>query len=415
MAEVQPFGVKFSEAIDYLKGKLPEATLKWNDLAGPVHSTVFAVAGATKADLLTDIHSALVRALENGTTITQFRKDFDAAVQQHGWTYKGKRGWRTSVIFNTNMRTAHMAGRWKQIQANKDRYPYLQYRTAGDARVRPQHRLWNGLVYPVDSVFWDTHYPPCGWGCRCTVRAYAARDIEDKNLVVQPTFDPATQKTRAVVTRDGEITDHVPVGIDPGWDHNVGKSWITPELALGEKLARLPLELRGPMVDKTISPAFQTVLNARFKAFQTALKAAGRPSGAAQIVGYLDSATLGALATELPATVLESTAVVVMDNNTKHLEGQHKAASPQQWPAEWLDALPEHFRNYRAVLLDLDQGSIVFVPQGSFNQTLPKITVRLNQKSKMGKTVSVVSLGSAAISNLDNPKKYRLLLGTLQK
>ncbi len=107
--QTRPFGVKFGEAIDYLKGKLPETTQAWDDLAGPIHGKVFTVAGATKVDLVRDLQRSLVSALENGTTITQFRKDFDQAVQQHGWTYKGKRGWRTSVIFDNNMRSAHMA------------------------------------------------------------------------------------------------------------------------------------------------------------------------------------------------------------------------------------------------------------------------------------------------------------------
>ena len=168
---VRDFGVQFKGAIDNLKGKLSESTLAWDDLAGPVHAKVFAVAGATKADLLKDFHTSLISAAENGTTITQFRKDFDAAVQKHGWTYKGKRGWRTSVIFNNNMRSAHMAGRWEQLLANSGRRPYLQYRTAGDSRVRPQHRQWNGLIYAIGDAFWQTHYPPNGWGCRCTIRA----------------------------------------------------------------------------------------------------------------------------------------------------------------------------------------------------------------------------------------------------
>lgn len=407
---VKAFGVKFTEAIDYLKAKLPEATLKSDDLAGPVHSKVFAVSGAVNTDLVSDIQKSLVSALENGTTITQFRKDFDAAVQKHGWTYKGKRGWRTGVIFNTNMRSAHMAGRWQQLIANQAQRPYLQYRTAGDARVRPLHRMWNGLIYPISDSFWSTHYPPNGWGCRCTVRAYGEAELQSKNLTVSKPFE---LKTRDVVTRDGELKDTVPHGIDPGWDHNVGQSWITPELSLGQKLASLPRELSGPLVDKTISPAFQTVLNDNFKAFKTNLKLAGRPSGTLQIVGFLDSATLGALEAEFPSTVLESTAVVVIDKKTSHLAGHHKASTNQQWPTNWIDALPEHFRNYRAVLWHISSKSLVVVPQGSFNNTLPKIIVRLNQESKMGRSVSVVSLGSSPSKNLADAKSYKLLLGTL--
>lgn len=411
------FGVKFSEAIENLKGKLPETTLAHDDLAGPVHGKVFTVAGATKADLVRDLQRSLVSALENGTTITQFRKDFDQAVQEHGWTYKGKRGWRTSVIFDTNMRSSHMAGRWAQIQAGKARRPYLQYRTAGDARVRPQHRAWNGLIYPVDDAFWQTHYPPNGWGCRCTVRAYSQADLDEKNLSVAPPFEG---KTREVITRDGEIKDRVPVGIDPGWDHNVGQSWISPELALGQKLARLPRELQGIVVDKTISPAFQTVLSDNFKAFRASVKAASKPQGAVQIVGFLDSAMLEGLRAAAPGLTLESTAVSVLDNKTLHLQGGHKAAAKpwQLWPEDWIDTLPESLRSYRAVFWDSKNSTLVVVPQGTLNPNapsgpVPKLVLRPNVRSKQGSTVSVVSLGASPADDLRKSAQYTLLVGKL--
>lgn len=407
MPEVTGFGVQFGEAIDNLKGKLPEATLHWDDLAGPVHAKVFAIAGATNTDLVADIQKSLADALEKGTTITQFRKDFDAAVQKHGWTYKGTRGWRTSVIFNNNMRSAHMAGRWKQLIANQARRPYLQYRTAGDARVRPQHRMWNGLIYPITDSFWATHYPPNGWGCRCTVRAYSEADLKEGDLAVSEPFD---MKTREVVTRDGEIKDRVPIGIDPGWDHNVGQSWISPEMALGQKIGSLPKPLQGIMADKAVSPAFQTVLNDNFKAFRTAIK---QPTGQAQIVGFMDSGMINAVAQKLPDLELQSTTVSVLDNKTNHLVGRHKAGSLQAWPADWVDNLPEHFRNYRAVLWDNVSNSLVVIPQGAFNETLPKIVLRLNQKTKLGTSGSIVSLGSSDALSLQEVAHYELLLGSL--
>jgi hypothetical protein len=57
--------------------------------------------------------------------------------------------------------------------------------------------------------------------------------------------------------------------------------------------------------------------------------------------------------------------------------------------------------------------SLIVVPQGNFNATTPKITVRLNQKIKEGKAASVVSLGSAKTVDLSNSAIYDLLLGQL--
>jgi len=421
--QYSPFGVRFSEAIANLKGKLPEATLAWDSLAGPVHGKVFTVAGATTASLAADIHGSLVQALTDGATITQFRKDFDATVQRHGWAYNGKRGWRTQLIFSTNMRSAHMAGRWQQLVANAGNRPYLQYRTAGDARVRPQHRQWNGRIYPISDAFWSTHYPPNGWGCRCTVRAYSQADLADKNLQVS---EPFVVKTRNVINRDGVLSDQVPVGIDPGWDHNVGQSWLTPELALGAKLARLPRELQGWVVDKTISAAYQAAMSSNWQAFREAVKASGKPQSETQIVGFLDSATLGGLARAVPGLELESTAVAVFDNRTTHLVGTHKVASNplSVWPTAWVDALPVELRNYRAVLWDQIDQVLVVVPQGAFPaapgaaknapQRLGKIVLRPNVQTKQGPALSVVSLGSAEPGNLLDRNRYQLLVGQVK-
>ena len=49
-----------------------------------------------------------------------------------------------------------------------DRYN-LQYRTAGDDRVRPEHAALNGVTLPPSDDFWESYYPPNGWRCRCTV------------------------------------------------------------------------------------------------------------------------------------------------------------------------------------------------------------------------------------------------------
>jgi SPP1 gp7 family putative phage head morphogenesis protein len=396
---VRDFGVQFKGAIDNLKGKLPESTLAWDDLAGPVHGKVFAIAGATNTDLVGDIQKSLVSALEKGTTIAQFRKDFDASVQKYGWTYKGKRGWRTSVIFNNNMRSAHMAGRWEQLLANSDRRPYLQYRTAGDARVRPKHRQWNGLIYPIGDAFWQTHYPPNGWGCRCTIRAYSDADLGNLGVKPSPKFD---LKTRTVVSQDGEIKDQVPVGIDPGWDHNVGQSWIAPELALGQKLAALPRYLQGAVVDKTISPAFQKVMNADFKAFRSAIKTA---PNASQITGFFDSATVNAVSAKLPDVPLKSVAAAVFDRQV--------IAAGQAWPDDWLDSLPENFRNYRAVLWDKIEEKLVLVPQGSFNKLLPTIHVTPNRSTNLGSAAAIDQLAATTPGGLKNTTRYELLVGSL--
>lgn len=64
--------------------------------------------------------------------------------------------------------SASMAAKWEQYAEDGDRYN-LQYRTAGDDRVRPEHAALDGVTLPMDDPFWEEFYPPNGWNCRCTV------------------------------------------------------------------------------------------------------------------------------------------------------------------------------------------------------------------------------------------------------
>lgn len=85
--------------------------------------------------------------------------------------------------FNFVQASAEMAAKWERFMQDGDRY-YLQYRTAGDAKVRPTHAEMAGITLPVSDPFWEEFYPPNGWGCRCSVvqvrkSKYPATDHEE--------------------------------------------------------------------------------------------------------------------------------------------------------------------------------------------------------------------------------------------
>lgn len=58
-----------------------------------------------------------------------------------------------------------MADKWSNFSDDYN----LQYRTAGDERVRDSHDKLRDTTLPKDDTFWDSFYPPNGWRCRCTV------------------------------------------------------------------------------------------------------------------------------------------------------------------------------------------------------------------------------------------------------
>jgi hypothetical protein len=214
VAEVAHGGLPFQEAIDFFRQKVNLPTEKSTDLMAGMHARAFVVAGAQTSELLADFRAAIDKAIANGTTLDTFKKDFDNIVATHGWSYKGSRGWRAKTIYQTNLRTAYAAGRYKQMTdpATLKRRPYWQYRHGDSANPRPEHLAWDGLVLPADDPWWSSHYPPNGWGCSCEAFALGERDLK---------------------TLGKEGPDAAPPGgdtnVDPEWRYNVGEAaWGRP-------------------------------------------------------------------------------------------------------------------------------------------------------------------------------------------
>lgn len=75
------------------------------------------------------------------------------------------------------------ASRWQDIQRTKHLYPNLMYVAVNDTRTRQMHKNWHGIILPIDHKFWDTHYAPNDYGCRCNVKR-TDKEIDTKGYEV---------------------------------------------------------------------------------------------------------------------------------------------------------------------------------------------------------------------------------------
>ena len=137
---------------------------------------------------------------------------------------------------------SYSRGRWQRIERLAATSPWLRYVATLDNRTRPDHRRWHGTVLRFDHPFWQTHYPPCGWRCRCTVVQLSDEDLEEFGFEPSSGPPPDWLVTRTWKNaRTGRVY-RVPVGIDPGFEHNVGL--IEPVRAarrrLDEKIVAAP-------------------------------------------------------------------------------------------------------------------------------------------------------------------------------
>ncbi len=192
-----------------------------------MHRKAFTIAGEMKLDLLADFHTAINKMIAEGLTIHDFRQEFDSIVEKYGWDYKGSRGWRSQVIYETNLQSAYQDGSYRQATDpdTLKAFPFWRYRTAGDTRVRPEHAAWDGTILRADDPWWDTHYPYRGdaynwFGCRC--------DVE---VITEEEYNELAGKPGYRTTPPGEA----------GQGKNEALGY---EAALARKLASIPEELR---------------------------------------------------------------------------------------------------------------------------------------------------------------------------
>ncbi|SPD73806.1 Head morphogenesis protein SPP1 gp7 (fragment) [uncultured Desulfobacterium sp.] len=247
-----------SEAIAFIKNKALKVGFSYLDVWREEHSFAFTVAKAMQLDILRAIRDEIVKALNEGRTFEQFKKELTPTLQKLGWwgerpvmdplSAKVKTAQlgsprRLKTIYDTNMRQARSAGQWERIQRTKAALPYLRYGLGPSLEHRMEHAAWDGMTLPVDDPWWDSHMPMNGWGCKCRVRQVSQREMDRNGWKI--TTPPPDNPKEWINKRTGEV-QMVPEGIDPGFDYNPGKD----RQRQYDKMIRGKLQEADPVIAK---------------------------------------------------------------------------------------------------------------------------------------------------------------------
>ena len=167
------------DALEFFRAKRLRPSFDFRDVAAEEHAIEFTVAKSVGFDILADVRGALDKHLADGGTLRTFSKQLTPILQEKGWWGReevedprtGKpvlaqlgSPRRLRTIFEANMRSARAAGQWARAQRTKGTHPYLLYGRSPSREPRQEHRAWEGTLLPVDDPWWDTHFPPNGWG-----------------------------------------------------------------------------------------------------------------------------------------------------------------------------------------------------------------------------------------------------------
>lgn len=395
MATPATYGsLPFDEQIQFLQRKLP--SVDYAQVRQAAHDQAFVVAGGHRLDMVSDIHAVLNHNLREGDTLERFREDFYAVLDHYGWQPEGGRGWRSRVIYETNLRTSYAAGRYQQLQAVKEDRPFWMY-VHSDAVItpRPEHEAWDGLVLSADDPWWQTHYPPNGWGCQCGVRALNQRDLDRLGKSGPDQAPPLNE--RQIVHKGERVS--VPEGIDAGWNYAPGRSAFEQQVQhVLEKVPALPADLGAATSrELVLYPAVQQALASDWRRLLTQVMDDGKPRGRQLVVGALSPKVVAGMQ---GAGVVAATAAITMnDKSMLHALRDTKAGAvtaagrPKAISQDELARLPEILAQPQAVLLDQGSGTLIYVFPAEQREA-GKIAVKVNYRLKAGELTNAVRSGS---------------------
>lgn len=394
-----------AEAVRYLQGRdqLTE-TFDWRDLWQDEHARQFTVSRLARLDLLKALQEGITQSVQGDLSRRDWTRAAKALLMKEGWWGEqevidpatGKAvstvfdAPRLKLIFDMNTRMAHSAGLWERVERSKATHPYVRYITKADERVRASHRAWHDLVLPVDDPFWQTHWPPNGWRCRCRVMSMTAAEYGRRQAAgTIRTAAPAAATREWVNKRTGEVM-RVPVGVDPGFDYNVGvaatRAAGMARLA-GDKIAAAPAPL-GAAAWAEARAELLPALAADYRRWLGALAADPQARSRQPIIGAIDAPVLQWLAAEgrsLPASaeIAVGSGPIVGPKAARH------AAKGDALPAQAWEQLPELMAEPLAVLYDLKKETLIYVlPDASARRGQVVVELDYTRKDRRNTVVS---------------------------
>ena len=196
------FAQPHEEAIAFIRGKPAVTRAVFDRLLPELRARAFTVTGIDEFDRLQRIRD-VISDLPAGATWDETKAELMTQLDALGDGAER----RAELLLRTHGFQAFQAANWNVAQADEDT-THLQYLATEDDRVRDTHLALNGVIVPKNDPFWNRHFPPWEWGCRCRVRPInpdllaEARQQDagmppERHLVIE---GPALQRLR-----DGQI------------------------------------------------------------------------------------------------------------------------------------------------------------------------------------------------------------------
>lgn len=167
--------VPYEDAAEFLSGKPAVTRALFDRLLPELKARAFTIMAVDSADALQAARDAIA-TIPRGEDWDKVKKHLAASLEP--WLGEGA-AVRTEMLMRWHAYQAYAVANKRNLDVNTDLFPYRQYQTAKDGRVRASHAALEGVTLPHDSPFWDRHTPPWEYGCRCDVRGVTAEEADE--------------------------------------------------------------------------------------------------------------------------------------------------------------------------------------------------------------------------------------------
>jgi SPP1 gp7 family putative phage head morphogenesis protein len=264
------------EAVNFLTSLPVLEREVWSELMPEMRAVSFTIkltqqtdAAISKAEMLAVMERAklLIATIPAGGDARKVEKQIAQMLSPYFPT-PAQAARRATLLVRHWAGVARQAAWYRQLDRQRDLYPYWKYLTFGDDRVRDSHRALHGKIIPASSPFWDTHFPPWAPMCRCRVVGISQREydeikareadlpFEQRTIIEGPQLE-ALEKSNSLITalrypqKDGSVrfgpVTPISVAPEPNWN-----GWNPRDIRIGydtlkERYKDAPNELTNLM------------------------------------------------------------------------------------------------------------------------------------------------------------------------
>lgn len=176
------------EAVEYFRAKGLRIATDAVERIKAIKEHGFTVTGITKLDILNDYKDILLKAIEEGITLAEFKKQLSERLATRGWVTKDDDDgelppWRLNNIYRTNTAEVYNNAKWSQFQETIDLIPFVECYSVIDKNTTEKCVWMNGKIFRKDDkVFAKKGRSGGHYGCRRT--DIPATDLDAKGKKV---------------------------------------------------------------------------------------------------------------------------------------------------------------------------------------------------------------------------------------